>query len=98
MIMLTNGLEDYSMQNVAEKPSSEIADSIRASFNYVVDTGVAPVRYIDWPEMAHNAVEPTYQQHEMIVRNGRPLRGTFDLDTHGFVFVDHDTQVNDYYK
>jgi hypothetical protein len=29
----------------------------------------------------------------MTVRNGRPLRDTFDFNTHGFVFVEHRTQV-----
>src|SRR5688572_5273356 len=81
------------MPLVAEKQST---DTIRASFNYIVDTGVPPVRYIDWPEMEHKAVPPQYGQYEMTVRNGRPLRHTFKLDTHGFVFVDHKTQVRDF--
>lgn len=81
------------MQLVVEKPAAE---TIRAKFNYVVDTGVPPVRYIDWPEMEHQAVPPQYRQHEMAVRNGRPLRHTFDFDAHGFVFVDHRTQVADF--
>lgn len=72
------------------------ADTIRAQFNYIVDTGVPPVRYIDWPEMEHKAVPPEYRQHEMAVQNGRPLRHTFDLDTHGFVFVEHPTRVKDF--
>ena len=87
------------MTIVAEKPVTGVAstaESIRAKFNYIVDTGVPPVRYIDWPEMAHKAIDPQYQQHEMSVRNGRPLRDTFDIDTHGFVFVDHQTQVRDF--
>ena len=87
------------MTIVAEKPvtgAASTAESIRAKFNYIVDTGVPPVRYIDWPEMAHKAIDPQYQQHEMSVRNGRPLRDTFDIDTHGFVFVDHQTQVRDF--
>ncbi len=84
------------MTIVADRPSTQTAESTRAKFNYVVDTGVPAVRYIDWPEMAHNAVEPVYRQHEMIVRNGRPVRDTFNIDTHGFVFVDHHTQVKDF--
>jgi hypothetical protein len=78
------------MQLNAEKPATSI---IRARFNYIVDTGVPPVRYIDWPEMEHQAVPPQYRQYEMVVRNGRPLRETFRLDIHGFAFVDHATQV-----
>jgi len=81
------------MQLTARKPST---DTIRASFNYVVESGVPAVRYIDWPEMEHNAVPPEYRLHEMTVRNGRPLRDTFELDTHGFVFVDHHTRVLDF--
>ena len=81
------------MQIAAERP---ITDTLRARFNYVVETGKPAIRYIDWPEMEHNAIPPQYQQHEMTVRNGRPLRDTFDLDTHGFVFVDHVTRVQDF--
>jgi hypothetical protein len=81
------------MQTVLEKPA---AGTIRAKFNYVVDTGVPLVRYIDWPEMEHLAVPPQYRAHEMTVRDGRPLRDTFQLDVHGFVFADHVTRVKDF--
>src|SRR5688572_31036840 len=81
------------MDLTAEKVSVE---AIHAKFNYIVDTGVPPVRYIDWPEMEHNAVPPQYRQHEMAVRNGRPLRDTFQLDTHGFAFTAHQTRVRDF--
>ena len=81
------------MQLVADQP---VTDTIRASFSYIVDTGVPPVRYIDWPEMEHKAVPPQYRQHEMAVRNGRPMRDTFKLDTHGFVFCEHQTKVRDF--
>lgn len=96
MITRTHPLKEDAMTLIAEKPPASAADTIRAQFNYVVDTGIPPVRYIDWPEMAHKAIAPQYRQHEMNVRNGRPLRQTFDLDIHGFVFVDHHTQVRDF--
>lgn len=81
------------MQLVAERPATGI---IKAKMNYIVDTGVPPVRYIDWPEMEHKEVPPRYEQHEVAVRNGRPLRDTFKLDTHGFVFTDHYTKMKDF--
>src|SRR3954453_4995753 len=81
------------MQLVAERQS---VDTIRAQMNYIVDTGIPPVRYIDWPEMEHKAIPPQYRLYEMAVRNGRPLRDTFDIDTHGFAFVEHRTQVGDF--
>ena len=71
-------------------------DAVRAAFNYVVPMSRPAVRYIDWPEMEHLAVEPEYEQREMVVRNGRPVRDTFALDAHGFVFVDHVTRVRDF--
>src|SRR5262245_37117755 len=81
------------MQLVAERP---VTDTIRAKMNYIIDTGIPPVRYIDWPEMEHKAIEPQYQEHEVAIRNGRPLRDTFKLDVHGFVFVDHHTRMKDF--
>ena len=81
------------MQLTADKQS---AGTIRAKLNYIVDTGVPPVRYIDWPEMADKAVPPQYRQYEMTVRDGRPLRETFEFDSHGFVFVEHRTRVHDF--
>lgn len=81
------------MQLVAERPAT---DTIRAKMNYIVDTGVPPVRYIDWPEMADKEIPPVYREHEVAIRNGRPVRGEFKLDTHGFVFADHNTTMKDF--
>jgi hypothetical protein len=81
------------MQLAAEKQS---AGTIRAKLNYIVDTGAPPVHYIDWPEMAHKAIPAQYRQHEVAIHDGRPLRDTFALDTHGFMFVDHHTRVQDF--
>ncbi len=81
------------MQLAAERPSNV---TIRAKMSYIVDTGTPPVRYIDWPEMAHMEIAPTYALHDVAIRNGRPLQDTFKLDTHGFVFVDHHTSMKDF--
>ncbi|MFM9887263.1 MAG: CmcJ/NvfI family oxidoreductase [Burkholderiales bacterium] len=81
------------MQRLDERP---LPTTIRAKMNYIVDTGIPPVRYIDWPEMAHKEIAPTYVLHDVAIRNGRPLRDTFKLDTHGFVFADHHTSMKDF--
>ena len=72
------------------------ASIIRANLNYIADNGVAPVVYVDWPEMEHKATPPQYELREVEIRNGRPLRERFELDVHGFAFVDHDTKVRDF--
>jgi hypothetical protein len=81
------------MELTVERPST---DTIRARFNYVRPMAQPAVRYIDWPEMEHLAVPPQYELREMTILNGRPVRDTFELDTHGFVFVDHHTKVQDF--
>jgi len=70
--------------------------TIRAPLNYIVDTGKPPVMYIDWPEMDDKAVPPEYRLEETVVHDGRPLRDTFKLDTHGFAFVTHNTAMKDF--
>ncbi len=81
------------MTTLAERP---VANTLRARFNYVVDPGRTMIRYIDWPEMEPQAVLPEFRLHEMPVRDGRPIRDSFSLDTHGFCFVDHATKVTDF--
>ena len=73
-----------------------VNDTIKAKLNYVIDTGIPPVHYVDWPEMEHKAIPAQYREHEVTIRNGRPLRDTFRLDTHGFAFVRHETRVKDF--
>lgn len=75
---------------------AQTRDAIRANLNYIVDTGKPPVSIIDWPEMEHEANPPQYETREVTIRNGRPIRGTFSLDVHGFVFADHPTRVSDF--
>ena len=55
MIEVETLLRKRPMQITAEKPAT---GTLRAGFNYVVDTGVPPVRHIDWPEMEHKAIPP----------------------------------------
>jgi hypothetical protein len=93
MLVTGTQLREHPMQLVAERPST---DTIRAEMSYIVDTGVPPVRYIDWPEMADKEILPQYELREMTIRNGRPIRDSFRLDTHGFVFVDHHTAMKDF--
>lgn len=81
------------MQLAAEKIAP---DAIRARLSYVVDTGTPPFVYVDWPEMEPQANPPQYELREVTIRSGRPLRDTFGLDTHGFVFVDHPTKMKDF--
>lgn len=84
-------------ERAAESAVEEAAgDAIRAEVNYIVDTGEPPVTYVDWPEKEAQSRPPVFEKRAVSIRNGRPLKDRFDLDAHGFVFVDHDTQVRDF--
>ena len=82
--------------STGEAAREEAENAIRADLNYIVDTGVPPVTYVDWPERESESRPPVFEKKNVIVRDGRPLRDAFMLDTHGFVFADHDTKVRDF--
>lgn len=76
---------------------AEQTEYIEADMNYIVDDGIPPVMYVDWPEEEHKAHVPTYVPHRTRIENGRPVSDSFKLDTHGFAFVHNPSAVKDYY-
>ena len=70
---------------------------IDTELSYVVDDGAPSVRYIDWPEQAHNEHLPTYERKLTRINNGRTAGEEFSLPSHGFAFRDHETAVKDFY-
>lgn len=80
-----------------EAPQGADPNDIEARLVYAVDTGEKLVNQTMEPGNMDRKVTGTYQDHAALIRNGRPLRDTFELDKHGFVFVDHPTAVPDFY-
>lgn len=80
-----------------ELPTRDDPFDIEARLVYAVDTGEKLINQTMEPGNLDRRVTGTYAEHAMLVRNGRPLRDSFDLDVQGFVFVDHPTQVPDFY-
>ena len=79
-------------------PDTAAIDSVTATLNYVVDTGVKPVnRTMESGNMAR-VRSGTYETREMTIRDGRRLRDSFSLDETGFVFVDHKTETEDFFN
>lgn len=72
------------------------AGFVEAELNYIVDDGIPPVRYVDWPEEAHKAHVPTNRGHLVRIHDGRSGDVEFTLPTHGFKLVSHDTAVGDF--
>jgi hypothetical protein len=77
------------------EPSSE---SVEAKLNYLVDTGEKPVTYSDASGGNKNTGHTgQYEEHEVTIRNGRPLVGRLSLEREGLIFINHETQVRDFY-
>lgn len=83
------------MAQAAER--SREPDFVEAALMYVVDDGKPSVRYIDWPEEAHNAHIPTYEGRPTRIYNGRAADEPFSLPAQGFTLVPHRTAVRDFY-
>ena len=83
------------MAEIAELGSD--IDFVEADMNYIVDDGIPPVRYVDWPEEEHKAHRPAYESRRMRINNGRANIDDFALRTHGFKLVTHDTAMQDFF-
>jgi hypothetical protein len=76
----------------------ESTDSIRATLNYLVDTGEKPVTYTTKPGSTPEQRSGRYEAHTVTIQNGRPIIDQFSLEREGFVFVNHETKVKDFYN
>ncbi len=73
------------------------AGFVEAELDYIVDDGIPPVRYVDWPEEAHKAHPATYEKHRTRIHNGRDMAGAFALPSHGFSLVGHETKMQNFF-
>ena len=72
-------------------------ETVNANLTYSVDTGVKPVNEtMEEGNMARRR-SGVQEERRVSIRNGRPLRDTFSLEESGFVFVDHETAVKDFF-
>ena len=74
------------------------SDFVQASLNYVVDTGEKPVTYSTEPGITPIQHKGQYEEHTVTIHNGRSSRDRLSLEREGFVLVNHDTKVRDFYN
>ena len=72
-------------------------ETINAVFTYAVDTGEKIVNETMSPGDMSRKRTGVVEKKTMPVRDGRALRDTFDLETHGFEFVDHPTKMVNFF-
>jgi hypothetical protein len=72
-------------------------DFVETSLNYLVDTGAKPVSLSAEPGVVSSHTG-RYEERAVKICNARPLLDRFSLDGEGFVFVNHDTRMQDFYN
>ena len=76
----------------------ESPQSVQALLNYLIYTGEKPASYGGISSSA--AVEKRkgkYQEYPMTIVDGRAIADRLSLEREGFVFVNHETQMRDFY-
>ncbi len=71
--------------------------AVVAELSYTVDTGVKPVNETFGPGNIRRRTTGTNERRPVTIRDGRPLKDEFDLEVTGFEFVEHKTEVRDFF-
>src|SRR3954447_3662264 len=71
--------------------------SINVDIPYTLDTGEKLVNETFGPNNIHRRHIGTMDPHAMQIENGRSLARDFSLDKNGFMFVEHETAVTDFF-
>lgn len=76
----------------------ETSPVVEALINYSVDNGVKPASYggIDTFE-ADKKRTGKYQEYKVTIHDGRVIAKELSLDREGFIFVQHNTKMRDFY-
>jgi hypothetical protein len=84
----------YMSQAAHSSSSSEV---LTADIPYTTDTGEKLVNETFGPSNIHRRSSGTLEWRRVSIRDGRPLASRFSLDKNGFVFVKHETAVQDFF-
>lgn len=83
------------MRQAARSSSGRVA--LTAEIPYTADTGEALVNETFGPSNIHRRSSGTLEWRRVQIHDGRPLAGSFSLEKNGFVFVKHETTVQDFF-
>ena len=83
------------MVQIAEQDTAP--DTIEATVNYLLDSGVTPFTYTGGPGSTEVRTGGAQDPRRVVIRNGRLDADRFALDRDGFHFVRHDTKVVDFF-
>jgi hypothetical protein len=73
-------------------------ESIQAMLNYLEESEEKPASYGGVKQsVADQKRKGKYREHKMTIYNGRPITDQLSLERHGFIFVNHETNVKNFY-
>ena len=70
---------------------------MKASLTYLVDTGEKPVSHSAAPGATPTQHTGRYEERAVTIHNGRPVCDRLSLDREGFILINHETKVSDFY-
>ncbi len=73
------------------------ADTVNASLNYLLDTGIKPVSETGGKDGLMRRTTGVADPHIVAITDGRPRKMEFTLDGSGFELVDHATAMTDFF-
>ena len=83
---------------MAQPAYRELQDgTVTAEVNYIIKTGVKPVTYIFEPGSRLTERDGTVEPYPVTIRDARPFRDRFTLEREGFMLVERETGVRDFY-
>ena len=79
-------------------PVEEPLPAVEAMLNYLVDTSEKPESYGGVSQaIADQQRKGKYEEHKMTVYNGRAIANLLSLEREGFVLVNHETKMKNFY-
>jgi hypothetical protein len=80
------------------EPIAEPSPAIEALLNYLIDTGDKPASYGGLSSIeAEQRRKGKYREYQMTVRDGRAIANQLSLEREGFIFIKHETKVQDFF-
>ncbi len=72
-------------------------ETVTASVQFTLDTGVAPVSLVRTPGEGVDDNTGSFESRDIVIHDARPVADGFDLDGEGFTLMKHDTAVRDFF-
>jgi hypothetical protein len=88
---------ETEMETIIQEPVSAGTKVVIGRLNYLAAATPKPVNYAYDPFADVSLRSGKYVERTVAIRDGREVLGNFSLDTSGFVLIEHNSAVRDFY-